>query len=210
MFKDKDKTISELKLKITELEASLNQLANSTENVIIKQLPDGTLELNGEPFANNTEVEYYNSSKATFGELTMFRLGKEVKQREIDKIIDLNMEQVSSLNSTINELNSTIDNLQKKSYNDDRIIKELSQTEINLNDEIVKLTEEIKNNAKTHADKENEIIERYEKALQYLRDDIDSWMKRYLSLNGVTIDESVLTPYGKVINVEKENKNENI
>ena len=105
MFKnDKSIEIEQLKNRITELEQQLNEVANDNGSVIIKQLPNGKVELNGIEIDNNSEVEYYNSSKATYGELTMFRIGKETKQREMNKLIESHIEECDDYKFKINYL----------------------------------------------------------------------------------------------------------
>ena len=108
MFKFKEenndnllKIIDQLREENNKLKNELNEVANNTGNCIIKQMPDGSMELNGIPFDNTSDVDYYNSAKATFSELTMFRVGKETKQREMDKLIKIHMDEVDELKRQI-------------------------------------------------------------------------------------------------------------
>ena len=186
-FKDNNdnlvKIIDQLKEENNKLKNELNEVANNTGNCIIKQLPDGSMELNGIPFDNTSDVDYYNSAKATFSELTMFRVGKETKQREMDKLIKIHMEEVDKLKQQIESLN---DNLKETIKDKDSQIDNLNKK---LNDDI--------SQAKLTLD---EIKKRYETYIEHLNKDVETWKERYLKINNTTLDGTIITKYGKVLN----------
>ena len=141
---NKDKNVDSelvqtLKNRIIELENQLNQVANDNGSIIVKQLPNGTIELNGISIDNTTDVEYYNSSQVTYGELTMFRIGKETKQREMDKLIAIHMDEIDKLNLKISHLEQDIDMLNGKSIIDNDTIRMHEEREQKLKSEIVTL-----------------------------------------------------------------------
>ena len=201
MFNNKNEQIESYKQQIEELKKQLNEVAEANGNVIIKQLPNGEVELNGFSFDNTTDVEYYNSSKATYGELTMFRVGKEVKQRELDKLVKIHMDQVDSLNKVIEDLRSDNSSLQ----ND---ISCLNAEKSELEDKLSKC-ESI--NKQLAADKEvlkhdnfmevEALKKRYDDVIKYLEEDIKEWKNRCLTLNNVKMDGTIITNYGKIFKV---------
>lgn len=188
-----------LKNKITELEMQLNQVANDNGSIIIKQLPNGIVELNGIEIDNTTEVEYYNSSKATFGELTMFRIGKEAKQREMDKLTEMHMDEIDRLTQHINNLTLDIQTLKDKSSVDNDTILMHEKTEAHLQDQLDKKYKEIDEILKLNEAEKQVMIERYEGMINSLEEDIKTWKKRYLKINNTTLDGTIITKYGKIL-----------
>ena len=201
---NKDKTteselVISLKTRITELENLLNQVANDNGSIIVKQLPNGKVELNGIEINNESEVEYYNSSQATYGELTMFRIGKETKQREMDKLISIHMDEVDELHRQINNLKQDIQMLNGKSQVDNDTILMHEKTEAHLQKELDKKYKEINELIKSNEAEKQTITERYEGMISGLEEDIKSWKERYLKINNTTLDGTVITKYGKVL-----------
>lgn len=207
MFKFKEenndnllKIIDQLRDENSKLKNELNDVANNTGNCIIKQMPDGSMELNGVPFDNTSDVDYYNSAKATFSELTMFRVGKETKQREMDKLIKIHMDEIDELKQQILSLNN--DNT--------KLIHDLNETEhaiINLN-EIIKnkeqqinaLGEKLGNTISQSNLTLEETKKRFESYIEHLNTDIKTWKERYLKINNTTLNGTIITKYGKVLN----------
>lgn len=189
---------NKLKQRINELENELNQVANDNGSVIIKQLPEGTIELNGVEVDNNTEVEYYNSSQATYGELTMFRIGKEVKQREMDKLISRHMNEIDKFNDKISDLQQYISNLENQSKVDNDNIKLHEDTEKSLRTQLDKKYHEIDSTIKNYENEKQILIQRYEGMIKGLEEDIQTWKERYLKLNNITLDGTIITKYGEV------------
>lgn len=196
--------ISSLKQKISELENQLNAVANDNGSIIVKQLPNGMIELNGVEVDNTTEVEYYNSSQATYGELTMFRIGKEAKQREMDKLTKMHMDEVDKLNNVIESLRNDIVTLNNKSTIDNDTISMYEQSEKNLKNTITENNETINRLISEHESEKQTIINRYDGMIAALEEDIKSWKERYLTINNITLDGTIITKYGKLIN-KKEN-----
>lgn len=191
--------VQSLKNRITELEYQLIQVANDNGSIIIKQLPNGSVELNGVSMDNTSEVEYYNSSQATYGELTMFRVGKEAKQREMDKLTAMHMDTVDKLTIQITNLQKDIETLENKSKVDADTINMYEKSEQKLQSEIAQLKNQNETD-KDMAQKElNEVISRYDGLVKGLEEDIISWKERYLKINNVTLDGTVITKYGKVL-----------
>lgn len=191
--------ITSLKLRITELETLLNQVANDNGSVIVKQLPDGSIELNGMSIDNTSEVDYYNSSQATYGELTMFRIGKEAKQREMDKLTKMHMDEVDELNRQINNLKQDIQMLNNKSQIDNDTILMHEKTEVHLKKELDEKHKEIDELIKSNESEKQIIKERYEDMITGLEEDIKTWKERYLKINNITLDGTIITKYGKIL-----------
>ena len=191
--------IASLKSRITELETLLNQVANDNGSVIVKQLPDGTIELNGISVDNTSEVDYYNSSQATYGELTMFRIGKETKQREMDKLISCHMDEVDRLKQEISNLQQNILTLTNKSKIDNDTILRYEKSENHLKHKLDEKFKEINDLLKSHDQEKQVIIKRYEGMISGLEEDIKAWKERYLKINNTTLDGTVITKYGKIL-----------
>ena len=198
MLKNKSNEIGQLKERIVELEKQLNEVANNSGNVIIKQLPNGQIELNGETIDTNSPVEYYNSASATFGEITMFRVGKEVTEREMKKLILQHADTVDGCNNHINSLSKEIEKLTLQRNN-------IITLHDSANNEVNRLCDNIKEITKTKDseilelnDKLNETICRYDKMIELLNIDINNWKLRYLELNNITLDGTINTKYGSI------------
>lgn len=200
MFNNKkqEDIVQELQNRIKELETQLNEVANDNGSIIIKQLPNGQIELNGIEIDNNSPVEYYNSSKATYGELTMFRIGKESKQREMDKLIQTHMNEIDDYKQQINNLQKNIITLQNKSKIDNDTIQMFEKSEIELENEILDLKDQINLNETESQAHLNEVINRYVGIINGLEEDIKNWKKRYLTINNVKPDGTIITKYGVV------------
>lgn len=191
--------VMSLKTRITELETLLNKVANDNGSVIVKQLPDGTIELNGVSIDNTSDVDYYNSSQATYGELTMFRIGKETKQREMDKLISRHMEEVDKFKAEINKLNQDVVMLMGKSEIDTDTIKMHEESERKLESQIATLKGQNETDKEIANAEKQQLIERYEGMISGLEEDIKAWKERYLKINNITLDGTVITKYGKVL-----------
>lgn len=204
MFKSKtdnqEALVEELQNRITELENQLVMVANDNGSVIIKQLPNGIIELNGIEIDNTTEVEYYNSSQATYGELTMFRIGKEVTQREMKKLIEMHTEECDKYKNIIKNLQKDIKEYESKSNFDNSTINKYKESEIHLKNTIQSLKNEIKNITDSYETQIKDLINRYDGLIEGLEQDIKSWKNRYLKINNVTLDGNIITPYGEVLN----------
>jgi len=199
-MRNKKEDTSVLEQRIKELEIQLIEIAESNGNIILKQLPNGEVELNGKVFDNTTDVEYFNAAKATYGELTMFRVGVETKDREMKKLIQANADRVDELilqsnnqHDQIKKLNTDIDwyidDTQKKAeqiHEHNNTIKSMSEK---YNSDIIL--------------KDNELIElekRYNSVIKFLEKDIQMWKERYLTLNTITTDGTILTQVGEITN----------
>lgn len=204
MFKSKTDNqgtlVEELQNRITELENQLITVANDNGSVVIKQLPNGIIELNGVEIDNTTEVEYYNSSQATYGELTMFRIGKEVTQREMKKLIEMHAEECDKYKNIIKNLQKDIKEYESKSNFDNSVINKYKESEINLKNTIQSLKNEIKNITNSYETKIKDLINRYDGLIEGLEQDIKTWKDRYLKINNITLDGNIITPYGEVLN----------
>ena len=204
MFKSKTDNqgtlVEELQNRITELENQLITVANDNGSVVIKQLPNGIIELNGVEIDNTTEVEYYNSSQATYGELTMFRIGKEVTQREMKKLIEMHAEECDKYKNIIKNLQKDIKEYESKSNFDNSAINKYKESEINLKNTIQSLKNEIKNITNSYETKIKDLINRYDGLIEGLEQDIKTWKDRYLKINNITLDGNIITPYGEVLN----------
>lgn len=196
--KQDDNLIQELKDRITELETQLNEVANDNGSIIIKQLPNGQIELNGIEIDKDSPVEYYNSSKATYGELTMFRIGKEAKQREIDKLIEAHMEQIDVLRSTIHNYEEEISKLNNELVNKHNNIIELNKLINKLHSQYNDLENKNKNDYENYQATLNETIQRYEGLINGLEEDLKNWKQRYLTINNVKLDGTIITKYGTI------------
>lgn len=207
------KIIEQLQSDNQKLKEELNEVANNSGNCVIKQMPDGTMELNGEPFDNTSDVDYYNSSKATFGELTMFRVGKESKQREMDKLIKIHMEEIDDLREHINSLNNLNDALKNEKDNCENIIHELKEEIQNKDTTIEAMRLEFNEKINQAQVFLSETKTRYESCIKHLNEDIETWKCRYLKINNVTSTGTIITKYGKVLstvkNIEGDLENEN-
>lgn len=203
-FKDNNdnlvKIIDQLKEENNKLKNELNEVANNTGNCIIKQLPDGSMELNGIPFDNTSDVDYYNSAKATFSELTMFRVGKETKQREMDKLIKIHMEEVDKLKQQIESLNDNNSNLINQLHESEYINVNLKETVKNKDSQIDNLNKKLNDDISQAKLTLDEIKKRYEKYIEHLNKDVETWKERYLKINNTTLDGTIITKYGKVLN----------
>lgn len=212
-FKDNNndnllKIIDQLREENNKLKDELNEVANNTGNCIIKQLPDGSMELNGVPFDNTSNVDYYNSAKATFSELTMFRVGKETKQREMDKLIKIHMEEVDELKQQILSLNNNNSELINQLHESESINVNLNKTIKNKDSQIDNLNKKL-NDAISQAKLTlDEIKKRYEAYIEHLNKDVETWKERYLKINNTTLNGTIITKYGKVLNNEGEEINE--
>lgn len=203
-FKDNNdnlvKIIDQLKEENNKLKNELNEVANNTGNCIIKQLPDGSMELNGIPFDNTSDVDYYNSAKATFSELTMFRVGKETKQREMDKLIKIHMEEVDKLKQQIESLNDNNSNLINQLHESEYINVNLKETVKNKDSQIDNLNKKLNDDISQAKLTLDEIKKRYETYIEHLNKDVETWKERYLKINNTTLDGTIITKYGKVLN----------
>lgn len=203
-FKDNNdnlvKIIDQLKEENNKLKNELNEVANNTGNCIIKQLPDGSMELNGIPFDNTSDVDYYNSAKATFSELTMFRVGKETKQREMDKLIKIHMEEVDKLKQQIESLNDNNSNLINQLHESEYINVNLKETVKNKDSQIDNLNKKLNDDISQAKLTLDEIKKRYETYIEHLNKDVETWKERYLKINNTTLNGTIITKYGKVLN----------
>lgn len=188
---------AKLKERITTLEKDLVDMANTSGGCIIKQLPNGVIELNGEPIDKDIEVDYYNSSKATYSELTMYRVAKEAFNRDEKKLIAMHLEEcdrykaeIDSLKAEISSLNanidSFIDNCEKLHKEKDAI----RASENNTKKEFITYKENAEAELKA-------TIERYESCIAHLNADIETWKRRYLTINNTTLDGTIITKYGQ-------------
>lgn len=193
-----DEQVKLLKDRINELEKQLIEVAESSGNCIIKQLPNGSIELNGEPIDKNAPVEYYNSSKATYGELTMFRIGKEAEQRNTKKLVSAHMEEVDELNKQINTLTIQLTKAQSKNTTYEGEIVKLN-TETSNKDNIIKsLKQQLKDNETIFKQEKDGIISQYESVIAGLHEDIKNWQKRCLAINNVQPNGTIKTKYGEL------------
>ena len=212
-FKDNNnddllKIIDQLREENNKLKNELNEVANNTGNCIIKQLPDGSMELNGVPFDNTSDVDYYNSAKATFSELTMFRVGKETKQREMDKLIKIHMEEVDELKQQILSLNNNNSELINQLHESESINVNLNETIKNKDSQIDNLNKKLDDAISQAKLTLDEIKKRYEMYIEHLNKDVETWKERYLKINNTTLDGTIITKYGKVLNNKGEEINE--
>lgn len=215
MFKFKEenndnllKIIDQLRDENSKLKNELNEVANNTGNCIIKQMPDGSMELNGVPFDNTSDVDYYNSAKATFSELTMFRVGKETKQREMDKLIKIHMDEIDELKQQILSLNNSNAKLIHDLNEAERAIVNLNETIKNKEQQINALDEKLGNTISQSNLTLEETKKRFESYIEHLNTDIKTWKERYLKINNTTLNGTIITKYGKVLNNEGEENNE--
>lgn len=201
MFNKKEsesELVTSLKNRISELEDLVNKLANDNGSVVVKQLPDGSIELNGEFMDNTTEVEYYNSASATYGELTMFRIGKEAKQREMNKLIETHMNEIDEYKRQISNLNTDIDTLQDAIKMHKDTIDMYEKSEKSLKDQLDKKYHQIDELIKDNKTEKQELKTRYEKTIACLEEDIALWKRRYLEKNNISITDEIITKYGTI------------
>ena len=196
--------IEQLKNRITELENQLNEVANDNGSIIIKQLPNGQIELNGEPIDKDSPVDYYNSSKATYGELTMYRIAKEALEREKKKLIEMHVEECDSYKEQINNLQSKL-NLSEQTilnYSNDMNDKlnYIEELKIKLDNTIHQYEDKIMNNEINYKDQ----IDKYKNFIKALEDDIKTWKNRFLSQNNVLEDGTIITKYGIIKSINEE------
>lgn len=204
-FKDNNndnllKIIDQLREENNKLKNELNEVANNTGNCIIKQLPNGSMELNGVPFDNTSDVDYYNSAKATFSELTMFRVGKETKQREMDKLIKIHMEEIDELKQQILSLNNNNSELINQLHESESINVNLNEIIKNKDSQIDNLNKKLDDTISQAKLNFDEIKKRYEMYIEHLNKDVETWKERYLKINNTTLDGTIITKYGKVLN----------
>ncbi len=204
-FKDNNndnllKIIDQLREENNKLKNELNEVANNTGNCIIKQLPNGSMELNGVPFDNTSDVDYYNSAKATFSELTMFRVGKETKQREMDKLIKIHMEEIDELKQQILSLNNNNSELINQLHESESINVNLNEIIKNKDSQIDNLNKKLDDTISQAKLNLDEIKKRYEMYIEHLNKDVETWKERYLKINNTTLDGTIITKYGKVLN----------
>lgn len=185
---------------IEELQKTLNEVANSNGACIIKQLPDGVIELNGEPIDKDTPVDYYNSASATYGELTMYRVAKEAFARDEKKLINIHLEECDKYKMQIEDLKDNIDKLKTHiTWQDehiDKINNELSDSSMTINT----LQNSLEKQAIENESDRNILINRYNSMIDALEEDIKTWKARYLNLNNVSLDGTIITKYGEVSN----------
>mgnify|MGYP000330805009 FL=1 len=158
------------------------------------------MELNGIPFDNTSDVDYYNSAKATFSELTMFRVGKETKQREMDKLIKIHMEEVDKLKQQIESLNDNNSNLINQLHESEYINVNLKETIKDKDSQIDNLNKKLNDDISQAKLTLDEIKKRYETYIEHLNKDVETWKERYLKINNTTLDGTIITKYGKVLN----------
>ena len=196
--------IEQLKNRITELENQLNEVANDNGSIIIKQLPNGQIELNGEPIDKDSPVDYYNSSKATYGELTMYRIAKEALEREKKKLIEMHVEECDNYKEQISNLQSKL-NLSEQTildYSNDMNDKlnYIEELKIKLDNTIHQYEDKIINNEINYKDQ----IDKYKNFIKALEDDIKTWKNRFLSQNNVLEDGTIITKYGIIKSINEE------
>ena len=196
--------IEQLKNRITELENQLNEVANDNGSIIIKQLPNGQIELNGEPIDKDSPVYYYNSSKATYGELTMYRIAKEALEREKKKLIEMHVEECDNYKEQISNLQSKL-NLSEQTildYSNDMNDKlnYIEELKIKLDNTIHQYEDKIINNEINYKDQ----IDKYKNFIKALEDDIKTWKNRFLSQNNVLEDGTIITKYGIIKSINEE------
>lgn len=199
---DVNKLIEEnkiLKEKIDELQNNLIEVANNSGACIIKQLPNGVIELNGEPIDKDMPVDYYNSSQATYGELTMYRVAKEAFKRDEKKLINIHLEECDNYKNKIVELSETIEKL-KVDINRHCEFENKQNIEISdLNDLIRDLNNKKDKQEAEYKSEKEIIINKYKGMINALEEDIATWKERYLKLNNIKPDGTIITKYGEVI-----------
>lgn len=203
MFNKNNSEVEILKNKIIELEKQLIEVATKSGNVIVKQLPNGIIELNGVPIDNTTEVEYYNSANATYGELTMYRIGKEVKEREIRKLIEMHTNKVDELNDELENKNEKIKILEESINKHCQCEDKLMSDNRDYIDEISALNNKISTFENNFKIEKETLIQRYEEYIKHLEEDVISWKNRYLKINNVLEDGTIITKYGKILSNEQ-------
>lgn len=196
----KDMEIKRLNDIILDLQTQLNRVANDNGSIIVKMLPDGKVEVNGTEMDNTTEVEYYNSSQATFGELTMFRVGKEAKQREMNKLIDSHMNECDRYKHIIDTLTKDLDASNQDNNTKKDMIANLKSDIAQRDAEITNLKQQIQDTINEYESTISASNIRYEGLIAGLQEDIENWQARYLKLNNITLSGTIITQYGEYIN----------
>lgn len=193
----KDTEIERLNNIILDLQTQLDKVAADNGSVVVKMLPDGRVEVNGTEMDNTTEVEYYNSSQATFGELTMFRVGKEAKQREMNKLIEAHMNECDRYKQIIDNLNQDVANYVNMDKNHVETIDSLTTELNNKNSEIDSLKQQLQDTIDGCDATLAVMTKKYDGLIKGLEDDIQNWKERYLELNNIRLDGTIITQYGE-------------
>lgn len=193
----KDAEIKKLNNIILDLQTQLDKVAADNGSVVVKMLPDGRVEVNGTEMDNTTEVEYYNSSQATFGELTMFRVGKEAKQREMNKLIEVHMNECDRYKQIIDNLNQDVANYVNMDKNHVETIDSLTTELNNKNSEIDSLKQQLQDTIDECDATLAVMTKKYDGLIKGLEDDIQNWKERYLELNNIRLDGTIITQYGE-------------
>ncbi len=116
---------------------------------------------------------------------------------EVDEL----KQQILSLNNNNSELISQLHESESINVNLNKTIKNKDSQIDNLNK---KLNDAI-SQAKLTLD---EIKKRYEAYIEHLNKDVETWKERYLKINNTTLNGTIITKYGKVLNNEGEEINE--
>lgn len=193
-----DDYIKQLEERNAELEKQLIEVAESSGNCVIKQLPNGMIELNGEPIDKDSPVEYYNSSKATYGELTMYRIGKEAEQRNTKKLTEAHMEEVDGLKEQIESLERQLSKTQAISKNYEGEVIKLRSDIINKDNLIKVLKGQADEKDKLFAKEKENIKSQYEAVINELNEDVNNWQQRCLVINNIQPDGTIKTKYGEL------------
>lgn len=196
MTLNKDKKISELEDKNKKLSEQLQELISNSNTPIIKQLPDGTMELNGIPMDNTTEVEYYNSSKCSFSELTMYRIGKEMMSREMDKLIQSHMSEIDDYQNQINEHLGVINELTNQITELTTELTKMTNAFDQSQETLSKTINEYNNKIDSLSEEYNESLEKHINMIKLLDSDIQIWKTRFLESNHVNFNGDIETIYG--------------
>ena len=73
------------------------------------------------------------------------------------------------------------------------------KTEANLQKRLDDKFKEIDELLKSNESEKSAMKDRYEGMIVGLEEDIQNWKQRYLTINNVTIDGTVITKYGKIL-----------